>query len=258
MNVVIVPCLFDNYAYLTVDESRGQAVIVDPCEGPPILRKLDSMGLEPSGVLCTHHHADHVGGLSEILERHPDVPVFAHERDQDRIEGLTRTISHEDEVTLGGLHFRALHVPGHTLGAVTWLCDDAAFTGDALFVGGCGRVFEGTARMMYRSLHEVVGRLDPQTRVFCGHEYTLTNLRFAQHVEPSNTAVATKLARAEALRNDREPTIPSSLEEERATNPFMRCSESGVVDFARERDAGGVDPVSVFAAVRAAKDRFRG
>ena len=258
MNVVIVPCLYDNYAYLAVDEPSGRAVVVDPSEGVPILQKLEALGLEPAGVLCTHHHGDHVGGLGEILDRFPDLPVYAHERDKDRIPGLTATARHKDEVSLGGLSFRALHVPGHTLGAVTWVADDVAFTGDTLFVGGCGRVFEGTAKLMYASLNDVLGGLDPTTKIFCGHEYTTANLRFAKHVEPSNGAVADKLAAVEQLRARKEPSIPSLLSEELTTNPFMRCAEPGVVEFAREHDAGGVDPVSVFAAVRAAKNQFRG
>lgn len=258
MQVVLVPCLFDNYAYLAVDEGSARAVIVDPSEAKPILDKLASLGLEPAGVLCTHHHADHVGGLEEVIASYPGLPVYAHERDKDRIAGVTHTVRHKDEVQLGGIDFRALHTPGHTLGAVTWLADGCAFTGDTLFVGGCGRVFEGTAKMMHASVQDVIGSLDPGTRVYCGHEYTLANLRFAKHVEGDNEAVARKLAEVEALRERKEPSIPSTLSDELATNPFLRCSEPGVVDFAREHDAGGVDPVSVFAAVRAAKNQFRG
>jgi hydroxyacylglutathione hydrolase len=258
MNVVIVPCLFDNYAYLIVDEVSSRAVVVDPSEGVPLLARMDELGLELAGVLCTHHHGDHVGGLPEILERHPSVRVFAHERDGSRVPGVTDTVRHKDEVEIGGQTFRALHVPGHTLGAVAWVVEDCAFTGDTLFVGGCGRIFEGTARMMHASLNDVLGGLAPSTKVYCGHEYTLSNLRFAQHVEPSNAEVEKELGRVGVLRERREPTVPSTLAQERATNPFLRCSEPAVVDFARESDAGGVDPVSVFAAVRAAKNQFPG
>lgn len=258
MKVVTVPVLFDNYAYLIVDEVSARAVVVDPSEGVPLLHRLDALGLDLAGVLCTHHHGDHVGGLAEILERHPTVPVYAHERDGSRIQGVTDTVRHKDEVSIGGQSFRALHVPGHTLGAVAWVTQDSAFTGDTLFVGGCGRIFEGTAQMMYASLNDVLGGLEPSTKVYCGHEYTLSNLRFAQHVEPSNAQVREELSRVGRLRERKEATVPSTLAQEIATNPFLRCSEPAVVDFARESDAGGVDPVSVFAAVRAAKNQFPG
>ena len=258
MQVVIVPCLFDNYAYLAVDEASAQATIVDPSETKPILDKIASLGLTPAGVLCTHHHADHVDGLDGILTSCPNLPVCAHERDEARIAGVTHTVRDQEEVQLGGIAFRALHTPGHTLGALTWLAEGCAFTGDTLFVGGCGRVFEGTAKMMHESLHDVIGALDLETRIYCGHEYTLTNLRFAKHVERGNEAVERKLFEVESLRANKEPTVPSTLFEERATNPFLRCTEPAVVDFARKHDAGGVDPVSVFAAVRAAKNQFRG
>lgn len=258
MNVTLVPCLFDNYAYLLADEVTKSAVIVDPSESVPVLRAIEAAGLEPVGVLCTHHHGDHIGGLPDILKEHAGLQVFAHERDAKRIPGLTGTVRDKDEIEVGPFAFRALHVPGHTLGAVTWVSGDVAFTGDTLFAGGCGRVFEGTAQMMYASLNEVLAKLAPSTRVYCGHEYTESNLRFARHVEPGNEALARRFDHVQETRARKEPTIPSTVEEELATNPFLRCSEPGVVEFAREHDAGGVDPVSVFAAIRAAKNQFRG
>jgi len=258
MKVVVVPCLFDNYAYLAVDEGTSRAAIVDPSESLPLLRKVEELGLEPVAVLCTHHHGDHVGGLGDVLEAHPGIEVWAHERDRDRIAGVTRTVRHGDDVSVGGMGFRALHVPGHTLGAIAWVSSGAAFTGDTLFVGGCGRIFEGTAPMMYASLQDVLAGLPRETKVYCGHEYTLSNLRFAQHVEPSNERVNEALARVESLRSAKEPSVPSTIGQELMTNPFLRSAEPAVVEFARQHDAGGVDPVSVFAAVRAAKNQFRG
>ena len=258
MNVITVPCLFDNYAYLLVDEADGSAVVVDPSEGTPILRKLDALGLRLSAVLCTHHHGDHVGGLPELLERFPGVGVHAHERDLDRIPGVTHTVRHKDELRVGAFAFKALHVPGHTLGAVTWIVEGVAFTGDTLFVAGCGRVFEGTAKSMYASLNDVLGGLPDDTKIYCGHEYTAANLRFAKHVDANNAAIDQLIERVQAQRAAGEPTVPSTMAQERETNPFLRCAVPALVDFAREHDAGGVDPVTVFAAVRAAKNTFKG
>ncbi len=258
MKVVVVPCLFDNYTYLAIDEGTSRAAIVDPSESVPLLRKVQELGLDPVAVLCTHHHGDHVGGLGEVTEAYPKIEVWAHERDRDRIPGVTHTVRHGDEVSVGGMGFKALHVPGHTLGALAWVSSGFAFTGDTLFLGGCGRIFEGTAQMMYASLHDVLAGLPHDTKVYCGHEYTLSNLRFAQQVEPSNERVAEALARVQSLRAAGEPSVPSTIGQELTTNPFLRSSEPTVVEFARRHDAGGVDPVSVFAAVRAAKNQFRG
>ncbi len=248
--VVVVPCLKDNYAYLVVG-SGGRAVVVDPSEAAPVERALAAEGLDLVGVLCTHHHWDHVGGIPELRERHPGLPVFAHRTDAASIAGRTESLDDGDEVRVAGLEFAALHVPGHTLGAVAWFGGGAVFTGDTLFLGGCGRLFEGTAPMMHASL-ERLAALPAETLVYCGHEYTLANLRFAEAMEPDNRAVTEKLTWARLEREAGRPTVPSTIADERRTNPFLRCSEPGLRTRFPEPTLA-----EVFAEVRAAKDVFR-
>ncbi|MBM4360275.1 MAG: hydroxyacylglutathione hydrolase [Deltaproteobacteria bacterium] len=248
--VLVVPCLQDNYAYLVVG-SEGRAVVVDPSEAAAVERALAAEGLRLTGVLCTHHHWDHVGGVPELRERHDGLAVFAHRADAARIGGPTDALDDGDRLAIAGLEFEALHVPGHTLGAVAWLGGGAVFTGDTLFLAGCGRLFEGPASMMHASL-ERLADLTPETRVYCGHEYTLSNLRFAAAMEPANEAVAAKRAWAEAERDAGRPTVPSTIAEERRTNPFLRCAEPSLR--ARFSEPTVTD---VFAELRAAKDVFR-
>ncbi|MBM4375951.1 MAG: hydroxyacylglutathione hydrolase [Deltaproteobacteria bacterium] len=248
--VLVVPCLADNYAYLVVGD-RGRAVVVDPSEAAPVERALETAGLELAAVLCTHHHWDHVGGLAELRARRGVLEVYAHAIDAARIDGAVHELGDDEPLCVAGLDFAALHVPGHTLGAVAWFGAGAVFTGDTLFLAGCGRLFEGPAAMMRASL-ERLAALDGDTRVYCGHEYTVANLRFAATVEPENHAVAARLERALAARASGRATVPATLAEERATNPFLRCDEPEI----RRRFAGATLD-EVFAEVRAAKDRFK-
>ncbi len=253
MRVEIVPCLRDNYAYVVVCPETGAAAVVDPSEAPPVLDALSQLAVTPTTILATHHHPDHVGGVEGLVASFPSLRVVAHAHDRDRVPCVTRLVEHGDEERVGSLCFRALHVPGHTLGAVAWSGEGAVFTGDTLFLGGCGRLFEGTPAMMHRSLNGVLGALDGATRVYCGHEYTASNLAFAAHLEPGNEAVRAALDDARARRARGEPTVPGTLAHERRTNPFLRCHEPGV------RAAAGVDgdDVAVLAAVRRMKDDFR-
>jgi hydroxyacylglutathione hydrolase len=233
MRVVAVPCLADNYAYLVIDGDR--AAIVDPGEAAPVERALATERVTLAAIWLTHHHHDHVGGVAALVAAHAGVEVIAHVRDRERAPHVTRAVDDGDTVALGDARARIVHNPGHTLGAISyWLEHDAAvFTGDTLFGCGCGRLFEGTAEQMHASLARLAA-LPETTRVYFGHEYTAANLRFAATVEPDNAAIAT---RAAALR---VPTTPSTIGDERATNPFVRA-----------RDA------ATFAERRAAKDRFR-
>lgn len=252
MRVIPVPCLSDNYAYL-VTAGGQEAVVIDPSEVEPVAAALAREGLRLAAILCTHHHHDHVGGNEGLLERFGKVPVFAHESDQGRVPGQTELVKEGAAVTIAGLTFEPLHVPGHTTGAVAYFGHGAVFTGDTLFVGGCGRLFEGTPAMMFTSLCEKLATLPADTKVYCGHEYTASNLRFALHVEPDNAAAKEKLARVTEMRGRDEPTVPSTIGEERATNPFLRVAEAGV----RERFPGET-PADVLGAVRRAKDSFKG
>jgi hydroxyacylglutathione hydrolase len=248
MRVVAVPCLKDNFAYLVID-GDGQCAVVDPGEAPPVEAALVRENVQLKAIWATHHHHDHVGGIPELIARRPGLEVVVGVKDAPRTPHVTRTVDDGDEVTLGTLRARCIHNPGHTLGAITFVVEGCAFTGDTLFGGGCGRVFEGDPAMMHASLMRLAA-LPPETRVYFGHEYTASNLRFASAVEPDNAAVA---ERAKSLAT---PSTPSTIAAERATNPFLRSAEPKVTEAAQRRGAAG-DPVSVFAAVRAWKDNFK-
>jgi hydroxyacylglutathione hydrolase len=253
VRVVPVPCLSDNYAYLVHAEGSTDALVVDPSEAGPVAAALAREGLRLGAILDTHHHHDHVGGNEELVSAHPGIPVIAGATDQGRIPALTRGVSHGETFEVLGLSIRALHVPGHTSGAIAFVVEGTdVFTGDTMFVAGCGRLFEGTPAQMHASLSEAIARLPDAVRVWVGHEYTESNLRFAKHADPDNAAVDASIAWAAALRARGEPTVPSTIGKEKAHNPFLR-----VTDPAFAARFGGGDPAAVLGAVRKAKDEFR-
>ncbi|MFO0591961.1 MAG: hydroxyacylglutathione hydrolase [Polyangiaceae bacterium] len=252
MRVIPVPCLSDNYAYLVTADGKS-AVVVDPSEAEPVAAALAREGLELKAILCTHHHPDHVGGNEGLLERFGKMPVFAHESDEGRVPAQTDLVKEGVPVEVAGLSFTPFHVPGHTTGAVAYYGHGAVFTGDTLFVAGCGRLFEGTPAMMYTSLCEKLAKLPADTKVYCGHEYTASNLKFALHAEPDNAAAKAKAERVAEMRGRGEFTVPSTMGEELQTNPFLRVHEAGL----RERFPGET-PADVLGAVRKAKDTFKG
>lgn len=258
MRIVPIPCLEDNYAYLVVCEATGKAAVVDPSEAGPILDVVKREGVELAAIWNTHHHWDHTGGNKGLLDALPELEVVAHESDRSRVPGQTTFAADGDEVTLGTeVRARVIHNPGHTSGAISYYVPDhaAVFTGDTLFLAGCGRLFEGTPAQMHESLSRL-GALPEDTRVYCGHEYTAANLRFAAKVEPGNTALAERKRRVDDQRERGEPTVPATIAEELATNPFLRAEQPTVVAGVREAEPPEDDsPVSVFAAVRRWKDR---
>lgn len=254
MRIELVPCLKDNYAYLVGMNASDECVVVDPSDAGPVLRALSEHALRPVAILNTHHHFDHVGGNSALVAKYSGLDVFGHESDRGRIPNQTRFVRDGEHFRVAGLEFEVMHIPGHTLGAIAYVTAGAVFTGDTLFAAGCGRLFEGTPADMYASLNQKLARLPDETEVYCGHEYTADNLRFAAKLEPSNQAIASKAARVAALRGRGEPTIPTTIAEERATNPFMRTDSAELM-----RQLGlkaGTDPVSVLARARRAKDDF--
>lgn len=256
--VGIVPLLSDNYAYLLGFGDGNDVVVVDPSDGAPLLAALDRQGSVPCAIWCTHHHPDHVGGVPAILARYPGLPVYGSVYDQvnARIPGQTHGLAEGDEVETHGRAFRVFTVPGHTLGAVAYVGEGVAFTGDTLFLGGCGRVFEGTMAMMHASLRRL-SALDPATELYVGHEYTEANLRFAAHVEPGNEAVHARLAAVRGARARGAFTVPGTLAAELATNPFLRAERAEVQAWAAARgEAATAD--DVFARVREGKNQFKG
>jgi hydroxyacylglutathione hydrolase len=256
IEVIPVPLLRDNYAYLIVDRAAGAAVVIDPSEADPVLDALAAEGLVPAAIWCTHHHWDHVGGVSGIVRAHPGIPVLGSEHDLQKknIEHQTRGLRDHEVVEHGGVSFEVLAIPGHTLGAIAYVGGGAAFTGDTLFVAGCGRVFEGTMPMMRASLARL-RELPPETHVWCGHEYTLKNLEFAFVVEPQESAIRARLEQVSATRAEGRPTVPSTIAEELTTNPFLRWDAPAVRAYARSLGAAESDD-EIFARLREAKDSF--
>lgn len=249
--VVPVPCLRDNYAYLVSRPGSKEAVVVDASESEPVLRAAEREGLRLVGVLATHHHHDHVGGNVEIAAANAGIEVVCSEYDRERVPAVTKTVVHGQRFEIAGMSVDVLAVPGHTLGAVAYVIGDAVFTGDTMFVAGCGRLFEGTPAQMWDSLKLQIASLPPATRVYVGHEYTLANARFAKSIDGENPAVDALTAKARAARDAGLPTVPSTIADELAHNPFLRVAEPAFT--ARYGDAG---EVAVLAAVRKAKDDF--
>jgi hydroxyacylglutathione hydrolase len=263
MRIVPISCLKDNYAYLVVCEATGTAAVVDPSEAQPVVDAVQREGVTLAAIWNTHHHLDHTGGNKHLLSAYPELEVIAHASDKGRIPGQTTFVEDGEEITLGKeVRARIIHNPGHTSGAISFHVAEAdagsgaVFTGDTMFLAGCGRLFEGTPAQMHASL-ERLGALPDQTRVYCGHEYTASNLRFAAAVEPGNEAVQARAREVARVLEAAAPSVPGTMAQERATNPFLRVHLPEVASAVRAAEPVENDaPVEVFAALRRWKDRF--
>ncbi|KAK4318225.1 hypothetical protein Pmani_010762 [Petrolisthes manimaculis] len=257
MKVKILPALSDNYMYLVVDEVSKEAAVVDPVEPKTVLAAVEEAGVSLTTVLTTHHHWDHAGGNKELVESFGK-PLKVVGGD-DRIPALTQQVTHGDTFTLGSLQVTCLFTPCHTRGHICYniTSDDpdhtpAVFTGDTLFLGGCGKFFEGNATEMHKALIEVLGALPNHTLVYCGHEYALQNLKFGAHIEPANTDIQAKTQEIKDRREEGQPSVPSTIGEEKKINPFMRVCEASV-----QQHTGTSEAVETMAAVRTEKDNWK-
>lgn len=253
LELVTIPCLTDNYAYLVHDLASGQTALIDAPEAEPVLGALAARGWSLGQILLTHHHADHVQGVAQLVKA-TGAAVLGAKADVHRLPPLARALIEGDEVTVGGETGQVIDVSGHTMGHLAFLfpASHLAFTADSLMAGGCGRLFEGSAETMWTSLCKLAD-LPGETLICSGHEYTTANLCFAATIEPENPALLARIARVAAMRAQGTASVPSLLSEEMATNPFLRARLTQVkaaLGLSRALDG------DVFAEIRARKDKF--
>jgi hydroxyacylglutathione hydrolase len=259
MNLIALPAFADNYIWMVHDDTR--AFVVDPGDAAPVAEALKQRALQLAGILVTHHHPDHVGGVDALRPLLAATGGLVHGPARERIPEPFVPLRGGDVVQLLGLSFTVIDVPGHTAGHIAFAQQGVAespllFCGDTLFSAGCGRLFEGTPAQMAASL-AALAALPADSQVCCTHEYTMSNLRFAATVEPANADIAAHTAHCQALRAEGVPTLPSTLALERRINPFLRCTEPAVVAAARREGAANDEPVAVLATLREWKNRFR-
>lgn len=253
INIIPISSLNDNYIWLVIHPTSSHCFIVDPGDAKPVLDALDAHTLHPVGILLTHHHWDHTAGVSTLVKNHT-MPVFGSQ--QDAISSVTNPVKDGEKIAKENFTFEVISIPGHTHGHVAYYSEGALFCGDTLFTGGCGRVFEGTMTEMYTSLQRLA-HLPDSTLIYCGHEYTAANLRFAILVEPNNAALQQRIQNTQQSRAQRLPTVPSTLALEKATNPFLRCSEISVKHAAENYCGKKLEtPEAVFEVLRRWKNGF--
>jgi hydroxyacylglutathione hydrolase len=252
LEIVLLPCLADNYCVILHDPASGETAAIDAPSAAAVKAFLAERGWRLNELFITHHHTDHTGGIDE-LKAFYGMPVTGPEAEADRISGLTRTVTEKSELSFAGHPIQILETPGHTLGHVTYYLpkDGIAFTGDTLFSLGSGKIFEGDPEMMWNSVSKIAA-LPDSTNVYCGHEYTLNNARFALTIEPENDALKKRVAEVEALRAAGKPTLPTSIGQEKATNPFLRPQSRAIQ--ARLGMLGAPD-WEVFARLRQLKNK---
>jgi len=266
LEIYPIPAFSDNYIWCLVNPEDHSAFVVDPGDADPVEHYLEAHALTLKGVLITHFHPDHTGGLTNLLDKqnlivygpHPAQTNEAPNRVTEGCDLITNKVSEGEHIIILGHTFTVYETPGHTLDHIVYFSDDllTLFSGDTLFYGGCGRIFEGNPKMMEQSLSKL-SRLPPSTRVYCAHEYTQSNLQFAKHVEPNNKDLQRHIDEASQLRQKGLPTLPSSIEVECMINPFLRSGETTVIDSAIKQGCpDNPNKVDVFSCIRAWKDNF--
>ena len=253
MHITPLPLLKDNYAYVLQDPESSITAVIDPSEASPVIDFLNTQGLTLDYILTTHHHWDHTNGNLELKKKYK-CQVIGFFGDKERIPGIDKTVQEGDVFMVGSLPLNILHIPGHTLGHIAYYCAQKAFvfTGDTLFSIGCGRCFEGTPQQLWRSLQKLRD-LPAETRVYCGHEYTEANLKFALSLEPHNKDLKTFQTKMAKLRGSNKPSVPSTIGIETHLNPFLRADDP---NFVQKLDFIQKDPISIFTTLRHQKDHY--
>ncbi|EJW20640.1 hypothetical protein IMCC14465_15270 [alpha proteobacterium IMCC14465] len=253
IDIIQIPCLNDNYGYLVHHAASGETASIDTPDAAPLLQALADRNWNLTAIYNTHHHYDHVGGNLELKEK-TGCKIYGPAGDADKIPGLDEALDDSDMITLGDAQIRILNVGGHTKGHIAYyFCENGcAFVGDTLFMLGCGRLFEGTAQQMWASLKKITN-LPPETLIYCAHEYTEANARFAVTIDPDNQNLADRVAEIETLRAADKPTVPASIATELATNPFLRAGDASIQ---KHLGMTGANLVDVFAQIRTLKDNY--
>jgi hydroxyacylglutathione hydrolase len=255
INIIPLKAFNDNYIWLWIDPITTKAWVVDPGDAQPVLDYLQQNAHQLGGILITHHHRDHSGGVAALLAQFSECEVYGFNR--DLVTAITHLVKNDDEIDCGGLTFCIFEIPGHTLDHIAYYADGILFCGDTLFSAGCGRLFEGTAAQLFAALTKLAA-LPPKTQVYCGHEYTLANLYFAREVEPNNLAINEKIAQIKNMPTDEHLTLPSTLAFENVINPFLRCTKSDVVAAVTAyANKPLTTALAVFTYLRQWKDSFK-
>jgi hydroxyacylglutathione hydrolase len=252
--IIPLRALKDNYIWMLVNKELKQAWVVDPGDATPVIETFNKLELTLSGILITHHHADHTGGIYDLIQYAGEIPIVGSHISP--IKYINHRVKDHDEVICSTFHFKAIEIPGHTLDHTAYYGNGSLFSGDTLFSAGCGRIFEGTPQMMFNSLNKLL-QLDGNTKLYCGHEYTLANLHFAQQVEPNNMQIHDKIKQVKELTQQGGCSLPSTLTEEKTFNPFFRCTIPEVIE-ATSKHAGKKlnTPLEVFTCLREWKNKF--
>ena len=257
MEIITIPCLKDNYAYLLICKRSNEAAVIDPSEAIPVKKMISQKKVKLTTIFNTHHHWDHVGGNKELLSDNPELKIFGHVSDKGRIPGQNIFLEKGDNVYFGEKNGLFIHNPGHTSGAITYIFGKSAFTGDTMFASGCGRIFEGTYAEMYDSINYQIGGLAKDTKIYFGHEYTEKNLNFANSIEPGNLEIQKKLKKVRNLLSKGVFTTPTSLKEEIKTNPFLRCNSPEICQNIKSKDPkNDLSEKEIFKTLRELKDFY--